>query len=311
MTKQIIDKMSRLNPNVVFAIFPVCILLTGCSPAFIDHTALERARADYELAENNPSVEKNAPVALYEAKRALERAERATMQNELDKEAYLAERKVQIALALSEEKEAEKQLEELTKENEKILLERSRRESAKMAKQVELARQQAEQLKKDAEAKASEAEQARLDAENAKEALNKMQEMLAELKAKQTDKGIILTLKDVLFETGKAELLPGAMRTIEKVSDFLLNNPQRNVLIEGHTDDRGGDELNQRLSEQRAYSVRMALIDYEVPPQRIAFKGYGKRFPVASNKKESGRQQNRRVEIIILNEGVSAESLFR
>jgi OmpA-OmpF porin, OOP family len=289
----------------------ITIIATGCASTPTVNPALERARAAYQLVENNPSVQKNAAVALYEAKRSLEKAEAAKKKEDIDREAYRAERQVQIAVAIAEQKAAEKQIDDLTKENEKLLLERSIRETAQKAKELEKARLEAERMKKEAEAKSFDAERARLEAEKAKEELAKLQKDLAELQAKQTDRGLVLTLRDVLFETGKAELLPGAMRTIDKVAEFLIKNPQRNVLIEGHTDSVGGDEYNVTLSEQRANSVRSALIDYEVPPERITIKGYGKKFPVASNDTPAGRQQNRRVEIVILNEGVTAESLFR
>jgi outer membrane protein OmpA-like peptidoglycan-associated protein len=302
---------SYINNAAILLSILVAFIATGCASPPKVNPALERAKAAYQLVENNPGVQKNAAVAIYEAKRSLEKAETAQKKEDIDREAYRAERQVQIAVAIAELKMAEKQINDLTKENEKLLLERSRKETAQKAKEAEKARLEAERLKKEAEAKSFDAERARLEAEKAKEELAKLQKDLAELQAKQTDRGLVLTLRDVLFETGKAQLLPGAMRTIEKVSEFLIRNPQRNVLIEGHTDSVGGDEYNMTLSEQRANSVRSGLIDYEVPPNRITIKGYGKKYPVAGNDTASGRQQNRRVEIVILNEGVTAESLFR
>jgi OmpA-OmpF porin, OOP family len=309
MMKQVRQKTAGVATGILFAL--MAFLSAGCATQKPVNPALERAKAAYQLVENNPGIQKNAAVALYEAKRSLEKAQLAQRKEDIDREAYRAERQVQIAVALTEQKMAEKQISDLTKEKERLLLERSIKEAAQKAKELEKARLEAERMKKEADEKAFDAEKAKLDAEKAKEELAKLQKDLAELQAKQTDRGLVLTLRDVLFETGKAQLLPGAMRTIEKVSEFLLRNPQRNVLIEGHTDSVGGDDYNQKLSEQRAGSVRSALIDYEVPPGRITAKGYGKRFPVASNDTPSGRQQNRRVEIVILNEGVSAESLFR
>jgi OmpA-OmpF porin, OOP family len=309
MMKQVQQKSAGVTTGMFLALMALAI--AGCASQKPVNPALERARAAYQLVENNPGVQKNAAVALYEAKRSLEKAEAAKRKDDIDREAYRAERQVQIAVAIAEQKSADKQISDLTKEKEQLLLERTLKETAKKAKEVEQARLEAERMKKEAEEKSFDAEQAKLEAEKAKEELAKLQKDLAELQAKQTDRGLVLTLRDVLFETGKAQLLPGAMRTIEKVSEFLLRNPRRNVLIEGHTDSVGGDEYNQKLSEQRASSVRSALIDYEVPPARITVKGYGKRFPVASNDTPGGRQQNRRVELVILNEGVSAESLFR
>jgi OmpA-OmpF porin, OOP family len=301
----------NISGAVIFTVLFLAFIAIGCATQPKVNPALERARASYQLVENNPGVQKNAAVALYEAKRSLDKAEAAQKKEDIDREAYRAERQVQIAVAIAEQKVAEKQMEALTKENEKLLLERSIRESAQKAKELEKARLEAERMKKEAETKTMDAEQARLQAEKAKEELAKLQKDMADLQAKQTDRGLVLTLRDVLFETGKAQLLPGAMRTIDKVAEFLIKNPRRNVLIEGHTDSVGGDEYNQILSEQRANSVRSGLIDYEVPPERITIKGYGKKYPVASNDTQSGRQQNRRVEIVILNEDVKAETLFR
>lgn len=304
-------------------LFFLGLIISCATPA--PNPDLERAKAAYQQAEKNPDIEKNAPVALYEARKSLEKAEKAQEQNDIELQAYRVERQIEIATAETEQKKAENKVELLTKENEKLLLERSRKQAEQNAMQADQAKKQAEQLKKeaevkareaeqlkkDAETKAAEAEKARMEAEKAKEELLKLQQDMAELQAKQTNNGIVLTLGDVLFETSKAELQPGAFRTIQKVADFLLKNPKRNVLIEGYTDSRGSDEFNQQLSENRANSVRSALVDDEVPRERITIKGYGKRFPVAGNDTAAGQQQNRRVEITILNEGIAAESLFR
>ena len=134
---------------------------------------------------------------------------------------------------------------------------------------------------------------------------------IAELNAKKTDRGLVLTLGDVLFEFDRAELMTGAFRTIDKLVEFLKKYENRNVLIEGHTDSIGTPEYNIGLSERRAEEVRNSLLQRGISPVRIIAKGYGESYPVATNVYESGRQQNRRVEIIILNEGVSAKSKMR
>lgn len=121
----------------------------------------------------------------------------------------------------------------------------------------------------------------------------------SELNAKQTDRGMTITLGDVLFDTGKSHLKSGNERSLQKLAQFLKENPKRTVSIEGFTDSVGGDEYNQQLSERRADSVRMALVGFGVEPERIAATGYGKAFPVAGNETATGRQQNRRVEIVI------------
>jgi outer membrane protein OmpA-like peptidoglycan-associated protein len=105
--------------------------------------------------------------------------------------------------------------------------------------------------------------------------------------------------------------MPGALLTIDKLSDFLEKHPDRNVLIEGHTDNVGKADFNMFLSQRRADAVRTALLERGVSAGRITTKGYGESYPVAGNKTAAGRQQNRRVEIVVLNPGVSAETIIR
>lgn len=276
-------------------------------------------------------------------------------------------RKSQIAVAQAEQRTAEKEREELSREKDKIVLqareleakraislaeartheaeqarkeaeakahetERAKGEAEALAVQAEKARKEAEartveierakveaeaktleaeKAKKEAEAKRLEAETARLKTEEAIQQRKQLEVELSELKAKQTDKGIILTLGDILFETGKANLMSGAMHSIDILADFLKKYPKRNVLIEGFTDSAGSETYNLGLSQRRADSVREALIGRGISPERITTKGYGESFPVASNATQAGKQQNRRVEITVLEEGVSADKMFR
>jgi outer membrane protein OmpA-like peptidoglycan-associated protein len=173
-----------------------------------------------------------------------------------------------------------------------------------MAREAEQARAQAEQARQ-----AAESARAQADAEQAKTAA--LAKELAELKAQQTNRGLVLTVGDVLFATGKAEVAAGGMRSIDKLADWLKKNPTRNLLIEGHTDNTGPEDFNQRLSQQRADAVRDQLVSRGVAADRITTKGYGPKYPVVANDTASGRQQNRRVEVVVLNEGATAESVAR
>jgi outer membrane protein OmpA-like peptidoglycan-associated protein len=148
-------------------------------------------------------------------------------------------------------------------------------------------------------------------AEKTKAETDQLLKEFTELKAQQTERGIVLTMGDVLFAFGKSALLPGAIRNVQKVADFLQKNPTRNILIEGYTDSVGSDEFNLTLSQKRADAVKEQLVAMGIRSDRITTKGYGKQFPVASNESEGGRQLNRRVEVLILNEGVSPETVFR
>jgi OmpA-OmpF porin, OOP family len=154
----------------------------------------------------------------------------------------------------------------------------------------------------DAEAKALAAEHARATA---------LASELANLKAQQTDRGMVLTVGDVLFAAGKADVGAGAQRSIDKLAEFLRAYPKRNVLIEGHSDNVGDESFNIKLSQQRADAVRDQLVARGVSPRRIQTKGYGPKFPVVDNDSAAGRQQNRRVEVLVLNEGMSAEGSTR
>jgi outer membrane protein OmpA-like peptidoglycan-associated protein len=178
--------------------------------------------------------------------------------------------------------------------------------------------QETERARGEAEAKAREAEQSRLlalaeaaKAEQAKAEMDQLSRELSDLKAKQTERGIVLTMGDVLFEFGKSELSSVAIRNVSKLADFLQQHPARNLLIEGHTDSVGSDEFNLALSGKRADAVRDQLVARGIAAERMTTVGYGKKYPVANNDTPAGRQQNRRVEVVILNEGVTPETQLR
>jgi OmpA-OmpF porin, OOP family len=137
-----------------------------------------------------------------------------------------------------------------------------------------------------------------LEAQKAAQRATSLEQELADLKAKKTDRGLVLTLGDVLFDTGKATLKPGAYATIERLATALKEVPSRKVMIEGHTDSVGSDEYNQMMSQNRAQSVQSALMERGVQSNQITTMGKGESTPVASNDDAGGRQQNRRVELI-------------
>ena len=155
----------------------------------------------------------------------------------------------------------------------------------------EITKGEAERQQVIVEARNREAEAARMRAAS-------LEQELADLKAKKTDRGLVLTLGDVLFDTGKATLKPGAYATIDRLANALKEDTSRKVLIEGHTDSVGSDEFNQTLSENRAQSVQSALMQRGVNSDQITAVGKGESTPVASNDDAGGRQQNRRVELI-------------
>jgi outer membrane protein OmpA-like peptidoglycan-associated protein len=182
--------------------------------------------------------------------------------------------------------------------------EQARAAAAADAERAAIAKRQAEQAQSAAEEETAKAARAKAEAEE-------LMKELSELKAQQTERGIVLTIGDVLFATGKADLSPNANKSAEKLADFLKKHPKRDVLIEGHTDSVGKDDYNLVLSRKRADSVKYKLMADGVEADRITTVGYGKKFPLASNDTKAGKAQNRRVEVIILNEGVKADTQFR
>ena len=126
-------------------------------------------------------------------------------------------------------------------------------------------------------------------------------EELAELQAKQTSRGTVVTLGSVLFATGRSELLPGAQASVDRLARYLAEHSEKTALIEGHTDNTGSEATNLRLSQDRADAVRLALIAKGIDSQRITATGLASSMPVAPNSTAEGRQQNRRVEIVIQN----------
>lgn len=164
---------------------------------------------------------------------------------------------------------------------------------------VEVAKQTIALRTAEAELKTSAAQraQARLDARDAQ-----IKQLQDSLNAKQTERGTLVTFGDVLFATNKADLKSSGLVNINKLAQFLQENPDRKVIVEGYTDSTGSDAYNLTLSERRAGSVQMALIKMGVDPSRIVTQGYGKEYPVADNGSVSGRAMNRRVEVTISND---------
>lgn len=135
---------------------------------------------------------------------------------------------------------------------------------------------------------------------------DELRKQIAELNAKATDRGLVVTIGDLLFETGKSDLKGGSASQLSKLSAFLNKNQDRTVTIEGHTDSIGGEEYNQGLSQRRADSVKSFLTSQGIASSRLESTGKGKSSPISSNDSSTGRQQNRRVEVIISNPPTSS-----
>ena len=296
-------------------------LLAGCASSDLEQAAkaqLTKAQTAYRQAQSDPNVQAYAQLQLADAQKAVQAAEQAQNLEDMQQLAYLAEKKSQTASVVGAMRKTEQDTQMMGRETQDILLQKRERELKAARADAEQARASAEARARDAEAKAREAEQARAQAEQARRAAEAEQaktaalaKELADLKAQQTNRGLVLTVGDVLFATGRAEVAAGGMRSIDKLAEWLKKNPTRNLLIEGHTDNTGSEDLNMKLSQQRAEAVRDQLVSRGVGADRITTKGYGPKYPVVANDSASGRQQNRRVEVVVLNEGATAESVAR
>jgi outer membrane protein OmpA-like peptidoglycan-associated protein len=165
------------------------------------------------------------------------------------------------------------------------------------------ARSEAERARAAADEERERALAARLEAENERNENARLRAELGEAQTRVTDRGLVLTLGDVLFAVGKADLKPGAARTLDKLVAAMKRDPDTSVTIEGHTDSTGKRAYNQALSNRRAGAVRAYLTSRGVAAARIHAKGLGPDFPVATNATEAGRQQNRRVEVLVQTDG--------
>jgi outer membrane protein OmpA-like peptidoglycan-associated protein len=301
------------------------LLVVGCATE-AQRTAvksqLDRATAAYERARTDPYARTYAPFPLHDAESALLAASGTTNLKKRAHYGYVAEKRAQTALAVADGRRAEQDLSVLNTETVAILAQSREREAraarteadvrgqelGRTRQELDALARRAEDDRRRMEAQALEMERAKGTAELKTREMELTAKELAELKVHHNERGLTFTPPDVLFATGSADLAPGGGRSIEKLAVLLQKNPKVGVLIEGHTDDTGNDRLNTVLSEKRARSVKQLLVGKGISPDRIETKGYGKRYPVAPNDSSYGRQQNRRVEVVILDDAAPTPS---
>ena len=248
------------------------LLLAACAADVVKDTGAAKARADLTELQSNPRLANLAPLAIHDADTAVQAAEQPQTDPAVETHlVYMADHRVQIAKAQAQTKFAEDQRKMLSEQNGQIQLDARTHEADRAKAQTE-------------------AEKAKSDA---------LQAQLTALQAKKTDRGMVLTLGDVLFSTGRADLKAGSVANLDRLVSFLGQAPDRTVRIEGHTDNRGGQSMNQALSQKRADSVSLYLTGRGVASNRVTSIGEGYNSPVADNSTDAGRQANRRVEVII------------
>jgi len=259
---------------------------------------LEQARSAVESLESHPEARTTASSQLSDARDALARAD-AMQENgaeieDIRHEAYVARRHAEIGLEVISEAEASAELRQAEARRNQVQLEARTLEAERAETLAERRAEQAERSAREAQASQSMAEAAIEEA-------NQLAEQLSEMEAEQTERGLVLTLGDLLFETGESTLKEGAEVTMDRLAEFMQNNPERRLLVEGHTDSRGAEEFNKELSRERASAVTEALVQRGIPSDRLRPVGLGEQYPVASNESPAGMQQNRRVEVVISN----------
>ena len=271
------------------------LALGACVSTPQPNAALESAHAAVQAAEQDPNVSKFAALDLQAAKTDMALADEAALHHRdtaIAQPAYMAAQNARLARLHAAAKADDARVAAGQAERDQIMLATRNREvqnaksatnEARMATnaaldQRDLAAQQRDQAAQEA---------ARLQAE------------VDQLKATQTPRGLVMTLGDVLFDTGRSELNSGASRKLDQLAQFLSEHKDRRVQIDGFTDSIGSDSYNEELSRRRADAVKSALMVRGIDASRIGTQGYGKAYPVANNSDSGGRQLNRRVEVVI------------
>lgn len=264
------------------------LALGACVSMPQPNAALESARLAVQAAEADPNVNKYAALDLDVARKDLSNADSAALHHQdaaIAQSAYLAMENARLAQAHAAAKADDARVAAGQVERDQIML-------AARTQEADKAKLAAVNSKQVADSALNQRDQANVETA-------RVQAELDSLKATPTPRGMVLTLGDVLFDTGRAELKSGAGRKLDQLAQFLVEHPDRRVQIDGFTDSVGTDSYNEELSQRRANTVREALISRGIESSRIGTEGYGKSYPVANNNDSGGRQLNRRVEVVI------------
>src|SRR5690554_4121329 len=249
-------------------VITLAALLSACASTPPESPALTEAQAAYDQAVDNSEIARNGLSHLRNADKALDRAEALRVEggNEegLGHQIYLANRHLELAREEALRAGLQEQLNEAERRRDDLRI----RIGDRRAQEAEL--------------------QARM-----------LREQMDRLQAEQTDRGMVMTLGDVLFDIDDAELKPAGERTVRKLTDFMREYPGYRVRVEGYTDSTGEAAYNQELSLRRAQAVENQLLSDGISPGRVEVQGFGEEYPKATNTSSAGRQENRRVEIVI------------
>ncbi len=324
------------NKTVWLLLTGVTVALTGCGAAPKKNLHAEGLQLEYRNLMEDRQLQGYGQAAKHEAKLAIEKLKN-TPQKQLPLAMSLARKRLnnarlaaeaewlqeqiathdedyrtlQLELARAEAELARREAEKARRlymaqseeaERARAEAEAARQQALANMTEAERARAEAEAAKRLAAVQAKEAELAKTEAQLAMEEVESLRRRLESLAARRTDKGLVMTLGDFVFDSGQSNIRPEAQGNFGKVMEFLDAYPNRKIRIEGHTDSSGSARLNLRLSQQRADAVKALLVENGVDPARIDAVGMGEDFPIADNSTEAGKAKNRRVEIIVLNQ---------
>jgi len=308
--------LSRLSRPLGLSAAALAVgLLVGCSSVPERPVALQQAQRQHERAQADPRLAQHAAEEMRLAGLALQRAEQAHRDGQpradVDHLAYLSSQRVALAQSAAEHRGALAQSAGAGAERDRMLMtqrtleaERAERALVQAQQQGQRKDQQLAQADREAAAKAAQAERdamasASRDASSQAQ-IGDLEQQLREMDARKTARGHVLTLGDMLFDSGQATLQPGGQARIARLAEFMLRHPNQRADIDGYTDSQGSDQSNLDLSDRRAGAVMRALVERGVAADRLSPRGQGEAMPVASNDNAAGRQANRRVEVVFL-----------
>lgn len=277
----------------------VALLVAACSSTSTLDNRTEQLRAEFDMLSEQGALQEHAAIEGQKARDELERLEEMVDDNadesEIQQQLYMVERQIDVVRETMQMQQADAVIDSADSDRKDVIIsqrEEELREAESRADMMEVAASNAEQMLAEMQGQ-----------------VEVLQEEVEDLSATETDRGMVLTLGDILFEVNESDLKNSSTSGINKVAEFLNNYPEREILIEGHTDSTGSAEYNQELSVARAESVKDALVSYGVDSDRIDTDGFGQDRPVADNDTDFGRTQNRRVEIVILDDQEDQASL--
>jgi len=279
---------SHLRTPAFAAVTILAAALGACATTPPQNMALGDAHSAYDRATVDPDAVRSDPADLQQARQALQAGDEALRKGaptpEVDHYAYLARQRTASAMQAALTARSEEATAQARAQRDNIVIAARTREAQNQRANAAVANADAAVANADAAIARQQAEDARAQ--------------LAALQAQQTDRGMVVTMGDVLFDSGKATLKDGALQTLDRLAQFMTKYPTEKIRIEGYTDSVGSEEMNVELSRRRADAVRDALLDRHVDSTRIEVAALGERYAVASNDNASGRQRNRRVEVV-------------